>query len=190
MIAVHDRCRATMIVAVMQGHLLGKMVENFMDANRVRHTITTLTVARDHRQDFEEENSIDQRTVVAIGIKCHWIAEADHPFRFQHIEGPAQIFMTIEGVDVEDEVHSGGEVQVDRTLEEATATMVEAFHHRFAIGMAENQTPCHHITETKALVGIVGPKAMASTTILHPLPIETNANANPFLVSPHTANLL
>ncbi len=157
----------------------------------VHHTIMQSIVARAHLQDFEGENSIDRRMVMVTGIRCHWTVEADHPFHFLRIVDPVPIFVTIEAEDagVEAVVHSEGEVQEGQNLEEVAANMAEAFHHRFAIGMAENQTRYRRTTETKVLVGIVGQKTMSIISIPQPFPGENNTNANHSLVFPHIANL-
>ena len=144
----------------MLGHLFGKMAENSMGETRVYHTITQWIVARGRREDFE---------------KCQWTAEPGRPFRFLRIVDLAQISVTkeVEDVGVEDVAHSEGEVREDQILEEVVATMAEVFHHRFAIGMAENQTRYRRITETK---------------VQHPFLGETNTNASHFPVFHHIAN--
>ena len=148
------------MIAVL-GLLLGKMVEISTGETHVHHTITQWIVARGRREDLE---------------KWQWTADPDRQFLFLRIVDLAQISVTteVEDVGAEDAAHSEREVQEDQTLEGVVATMEEVFHHRFAIGMEENQTRYRRIIETK---------------VLHPFPGETNTNASHYLAFHHIANL-
>ena len=89
---------------------------------------------------------------------------------------------------VVDAVHSEVEDGVDRTSEEVMGTMAKTFLHLVENGKAEKRTLFRHIIETKALVGIAGPKTKLNIRILH-LPVtEINMTVNHFLAFHRTAN--
>ena len=140
---------------------------------------------------MEEENLIiERRITAAIRIKSHRTTKIDRLFRYRHIVGLDRMRVTTPApigfrfrkethrlieVEVEDAgvvgvVHSEEEDRADQNLEGVMGTTVEIFHHRVAIGIAESQTLCHLITETRAQAGIAGPKTKRNITILHLLP--------------------